>query len=248
MIRTRSTALPSLGLWTLVALLLVTSMLSIAQPVGADVTGGCSGSVDFFMDSAGSYGPSNDTRSNPIVVPKTDGETAKWKGASPGDNRNHSGKVQVKIGPAWINVAEWGHPNEANVEANSGDYAMDDFWAVVPGGQDVVNGIYQARADHAGDGASCAATAFIRFDGDPLSSPIVLGLIAVAVVLAGLVLMIARRTRNSGLLGVAMFLAILLGLVLAGLLQQFSIWPLDNLSVFGFPAILVLLTFFLRSK
>ena len=74
MIRTRSTALPSLGLWTLVALLLVTSMLSIAQPVGADVTGGCSGSVDFLMDSAGSYGPSNDTRSNPIVFPKTDGE------------------------------------------------------------------------------------------------------------------------------------------------------------------------------
>ena len=95
-----------------------------------------------LMDSAGSYGPSNDTRSNPIVVPKADGETAKRKGASPGDNRNNSGKAQVKIGPAWINVAEWGHPNEANVEANSGDYAMDDFWAVVPGGQDVMNGIY----------------------------------------------------------------------------------------------------------
>jgi hypothetical protein len=248
MIRTRSSSLPHLFLWALVALLLVTSMLSIAQPVRADVTGGCSGSVDFLMDSAGSYGPSNDTRSNPIVVPKTEGETAKWEGASPGDNRNHSGKVQIQIGPAWITVADWGHPNDANVSANSGDYAMDDFWAVVPGGQDVVNGLYRARADHAGDGASCAAVAFIRFDGDPLSSPIVLGLIAVAVVLAGLVLMTVRRARSGGLLGVAMFLAILLGLVLAGLLQQFSVWPLDNLSVFGFPAILVLLTFFLRRK
>ncbi len=248
MIRTRSSSVPHLFLWALLALLLVTSMLSIAQPVRADVTGGCSGSVDFLMDSAGSYGPSNDTRSNPIVVPKTEGETAKWQGASPGDNRNNSGKVQVQIGPAWATVADWGHPNDANVSANSGDYAMDDFWAVVPGGQDVVNGLYRARADHAADGANCTATAFIRFDGDPLSSPIVLGLIAVAVVLAGLVLMTARRARSGGLLGVAMFLAILLGLVLAGLLQQFSVWPLDSLSVFGFPAILVLLTFFLRGK
>jgi hypothetical protein len=75
-------------------------MLGIAQPVGADVTGGCSGSIDFLMDSAGSYEPTNDTRSNPIVIPKTDGETAKWKGASPGDNRNNSGKVEIKIAPA----------------------------------------------------------------------------------------------------------------------------------------------------
>ncbi len=248
MIRTRSTALPHLWLWALVALLLVVSMLSSAQPVRADVTGGCSGSVDFLMDSAGSYGPFNDTRSNPIVVPKTEGEIAKWAGASPGDNRNHSGKVQVRIGPSWVTVEDWGHPNDDNVSSNSGDYAMDDFWAVVPGGRDVVNGLYQARADHAGDGANCTATAFIRFDGDPLSSPIVLGLIATAVVLAGLVLMIARRARSGGLLGVAMFIALLLGLVVAGLLQQFSIWPLDNLSVFGIPAVLLLLTFFARGK
>ena len=229
---------------TSVLLLLV--LLLPSPPAVADVTGGCQGSVDFLLDEAGEYTPANDTRSNPILIPKTEDDVAHWDGTSPGDNRNHSGHVQVQIGPAWITVADWSHPNDANESAKVGDYQMEDFWSEIPGGRNVANGIYRARAVHVGDGADCSANVFIKFDGNPASSPIVLGVIGAIAVLSFLYLKVARRAARSGLLLLAIVLAIFLGLLVALLVQQFSLWPLDSLTTFGVPLMLILLIFALR--
>lgn len=227
-------------------MLLLVVLLIPAPPASADVTGGCDGSVNFLLDDYGDYTPSNDTRSNPILVPKTDDEVAHWDGASPGDNRNHSGNVQVQIGPAWVTVAEWSHPNTANESAKFGDYLMEEFWDGIPGGRNVANGIYQARAVHIGDGADCTANVFIEFDGNPASSPVVLGIIGAVVLLTILYVLVARRAAKAALLVLAIVLAIFLGLLVALLMQQFSLWPLDTLTTFGVPLIFILLIFALR--
>ncbi len=226
---------------------LLLALFGVSSPALADVTGGCQGSVDFLLDDAGEYTPANDTRSNAILIPKTEDDVAHWDGSSPLDNRNHSGHVQVQVGPLWITVADWAHPNDANESAKSGDYQMEGFWDEIPGGRNVANGIYHARAVHVGgDGAECAANVFIEFDGNPITSPVVLGAILAVAVLTALYIIAARRAAKVALLVLAIILAIPLGFLIALLLQQFSVWPLDSLTTFGVPILFVLLVFALR--
>jgi len=243
--RRRTTAL-----W-LILMMLVALMVVQASPALAGVSGGCNGSADFATDSVGAYDPSFDTRGNPIIVPKTDGETVTWSGNVPGSNKDFSGVVEIRIGPAYVEVADWGFPNfdgsnPEDLASDTGEYDMEEFWSVIPGGRNVVQGIYQARASHDGSGVSCAADFFVKFDGNALASPIVLGLL---LVMAALLIWLFRAGRQrpgavgrvKGRLVSAIIAGLLLGFVFAILLQQFGIWPLDNLTFFGLPLLILLI-------
>ncbi|HDH02769.1 MAG TPA: hypothetical protein ENH15_00810 [Actinobacteria bacterium] len=238
----------SLGL---ILMMLTTLTLVQTSPARAGVTGGCAGSADFAMDSVGAYDPSFDTRGNPIIVPKTEGETVTWEGSVPGSNLDFSGVVEVRIGPAYIEVADWGFPNfdgsnPEDLSSDTGQYDMEEFWSAIPSGRNVVQGIYQARAAHDASGVSCAADFFVKFDGNPLQSPIVLGLL---VVLLALLILLFRAGRvRAGAVGrvkgrivSAIIAGPLLGFVFAILLQQLGIWPLDNLSFFGLQLLMLLI-------
>jgi len=250
MVSTGSTAVRRGVLITLVLVMVVGLLLAQAGPARAGVTGGCNGSADFSTDAVGAYDPSFDTRGNPIIVPKAEGEVVTWAGNVPGDNKDFSGTVDVRIGPAYLTVADWGFPNfdgsnVDNLVADTGQYDMEEFWSVIPGGRNVAQGIYQARASHDASGVACDAAFFVKFEGSALDSPIVLALLVIVAVLLILLFLAGRRQseegRIKGRLILAIIVGLLLGLLFAILLQQFGVWPLDNLTVLGLPILMLIL-------
>lgn len=221
-------------------------VLLMSGPAQADVTGGCDGSADFNTDSVGAYTPDFDTRDNPIIVPKDDGTTASWEGSVPGENRNFGGKVEIRIGPSWIEVADWGFPdhngdNADDERSDRGVYNMDELWDVIP--KNIVNGIYQARASHSALAVDCEANFFVKFEGNALSSPIVIVAIILSAGFLGLLLMAGRRRVAEGFFGgrpvLAAISAFFLGIMIALLLQQFGVWPLDNVTVIAVPLAMI---------
>lgn len=218
-----------------------------APPAQADVTGGCEGSVDFSSDDVGPYTPANDTRDNPVVVPKDDGNVANWQGSVPGANTDFSGKVEIRIGPAWIEVADWGFPdhdgtNAEDTRSDDGAYDMDELWDVVP--KNIAQGIYEARAVHSADAVDCEAQFFVKFEGNALSSPVVIVALVLAVLFLAMLIVAGRRTASVGFFAgrpvLAVFAALLLALMAALLLQQFCVWPLDTTTVIFLPILLVI--------
>ena len=228
-------------------------VLTMADPADAEVTGGCEGSADFSADSVGAYTPAFDTRDNPVIVPKADGNKATWKGSVPGENKDFGGKVEIRIGPSWVEVVDWGLPDHdgSNVDderTDDGVYEMDQVWDVLP--KNIAQGIYEARASHtSASGVDCKANFFVKFEGSALSSPIVIGAL---VLLAGFLVMLAMAGRRTAKLGffkgrpvLAVIASILAAAMIALLLQQFSVWPLDNVTTLVLPVVMVLIGLFL---
>jgi hypothetical protein len=228
---------------------LVSALVLMApNPAAADVTGGCTGSADFSADSVGAYTPDFDTKGNPIIVPKADGNSASWEGSVPGENRTFGGEVEIRIGWGWIVVADWGFPNHdgENVDderSDNGVYNMDELWDVLP--KNIAQGIYEARATHAASGVACEANFFVKFEGSALSSPIVIGAIILLAVFLVLLAMAGRSTAKLGFFRgrpvLAVISAILAAVMIALLLQQFSVWPLDNVTTLLLPAAMIVL-------
>ena len=223
-------------------------VLLAAQPAHADVTGGCEGSADFNTDSEPAYTPAFDTPGNPIVVPKDDGTIAAWQGSVPGANTDFSGSVEIRLGPFWIEVADWGFPdhdgsNDDDERSDDGDYNMDELWDVIP--KNLVNGIYEARAFHSADGVDCDANFFVKFEGNALASPIVL--VSIVLLVISIVMLIRsgmRRPSGGGLFAgrpvLAVIAALILAITIAIILQQFCVQPLNNTTVIILPIILII--------
>ena len=224
----------------LVGFMFVGLVMATAPAATAAVEGPCTGSVTILGVG---YGPDNDTRDNPILVPKEDGATADWEGATTEENTEFQGDFAVRIGPTWIQAVTWQAANPDDTRSGSGTYNLDDAWDEIPD-RSLLNGIYEGRARHSTDGFSCTAIVFLKFDGSPLSSPVVLVLIAIGLLsLAGL-WFAGLPVKDGFFQGRPVFGAIvglLAGVVAALLLQQFSIWPLDNLTTIGGPVIGILL-------
>lgn len=207
------------------------------------------GSADFNTDSVGAYTPDNDTRDNPVIVPKDDGTVASWEGSVPGANTDFSGKVEIRLGPIWIEVADWGFPDHDGTNADDersddGDYNLDELWDVIP--KNLVNGIYEARASHSADGVDCEAQFFVKFEGNALSSPIVI--VAIILAIISLVLLVRAGMRRADATGffagrpvLAVIAALILAIMIAIILQQFCVLPLDNTTVIILPIILIII-------
>lgn len=232
-----------------VASMAMSGLLLAAQPAHADVTGGCQGSADFNTDSEGPYTPDFDTTGNPIIVPKDDGTVAAWQGSVPGENTNFSGKVEIRLGPVWLEVADWGSPdhdgtNTNDERADSGDYNMDELWEVIP--KNLVNGIYEAQAFHSADGVDCEAHFFVKFEGNPLASPIVIVAIILAIIFFVLLIRAGMRRPNAtgffaGRPVLAVIAALILAIMISIILQQFCVQPLNNTTVIILPIILMII-------
>ena len=142
------------------------ALLLSASPAFADITGPCEGSAT--IDGT-TYDPSFDTASNPIVVPANRaGMTIPYSGAITVTNTNYVGAVGVVIGPFTVNVADWG------LDENIDDTRSTDPGAIYILGSDLDNlvGLYRLTAFHDADGGSCDATAMVKLEGDPLSTPV----------------------------------------------------------------------------
>ncbi len=234
---------------------LVLGVFAVTAPdADAGVTGGCTGSADFTADTVGAYGPDNDTTGNPIIVPKADDNVAMWEGSVPGENTNFSGKVEVQIGPVWLEVADWGFPNfdgsnDLDGRDDSGDYNMDEFWSIVEDAgfsKNWIQGIYNARASHSADGVDCEAQFMVKFEGNAFESPIVIVTIVLLVIFLFILIWAGRRKPNGG--GFfkgrpvwAVFAAFFLAITIAILLQQFCAQPLNETTTIILPLAMVFL-------
>jgi len=218
-------------------------LLGLHQPPAqASVTGGCEGSADFSTDSVGAYTPDFDTPDNPIRVPKDDGNVASWEGSVPGENKSFSGKVEIRLGPVWLEVADWGFPdhngeNADDQRADSGEYDMDELWDVIP--KNIAQGIYEARASHSASSVDCDAQFFVKFEGNAFESPIVIVVIVLLIIFLVLLVMAGRATGRVGFFEgrpvLAVIAALFLAITIAILLQQFCVAPLDNTTTIILP-------------
>jgi hypothetical protein len=206
----------------------ITGLLLLPTVANADVTGGCTGVV--FIDGV-EYGPQNDTPDNPIVVPDRAGVTAEWAGEVPFANTNFAGEAGIVVGPTTIRFASWSGANTEDIRKAAGTYSLDELKAELP--VDVgVAGIYQVKGFHDADGGSCTGMVFVKFEGNPLSTP--LGVVAVVgIIISALGLFTALWKHPV----VGAIFGLLFGLFLALVLQQWSVYPLTTLSVIGLPLI-----------
>lgn len=158
----------------------------------ASITGGCTGSIT--IDGV-TYGPENDTPSNPIVIPDDPGVVAEWEGEVPFANTNNSGEIGIVVGANTIPVVSWEEANPDDTRSGSGTYGLDDLKAALP--VDVgIAGIYQLRGFHQADGGRCEGEVFVRFDGNPLGTP--LGIVAAAGLGLSAIGMIGAMVRKGG--------------------------------------------------
>lgn len=222
-------------------------LLAVALPAQADVTGGCDGEA---VIEGVTYTPANDTASNPVVIPDEGGVLIPWDGSAPFDNNGHAGGLRLHLGPAAIEVADWADdngplPNESSAD---GVYALDDFRDQLPF---PVRGLYRVSGEHVATGA-CQGFVMLKFDGPPLVSPVAQGAAGTVVVGLLLLALAALATKSAGAAGLVrgrrvlgVVAGLLFGVSLAVLLQQASIWPLDNLTTIALPLVAAILGFLL---
>jgi len=166
------------NLWRLLfAGLLIVSVLLFPAAANAAIEGGCTGSA--VIDGI-TYGPDNDTPSNPIVIPiEKDGVVATWQGSVNFLNTNHHGSLGMVVGPWTIKIADWGDPNSGDARSASGTYDLDQFKAQFPVPVSLIpRGIYELSGFHQAAGGRCDGHVMVKIDGSPLSSP--LGIVSVA--------------------------------------------------------------------
>jgi hypothetical protein len=130
----------------------------------AGIEGGCTGSV---VIDGNTYGPANDTVGNPIVVPiEEEGIVADWEGSVSFNNENNEGKLGIVVGPWTIKIADWGDPNTANKQGNSGSYSIEEFKDLFPIPESLIpRGVYELSGDHTADGGNCTGTVMVKLEG-----------------------------------------------------------------------------------
>lgn len=140
------------------------SVLILPATALAGIDGGCTGSV---VIDGNTYGPNNDTVSNPIVVPiDKEGVVALWEGQVPFDNENNQGQLGIVVGPWKIKIADWGDANTANQQGNSGSYGIEEFKDLFPVPESLIpRGVYQLSGDHTADGGECTGTVMVKLEG-----------------------------------------------------------------------------------
>jgi hypothetical protein len=168
-----------LGLWSV-----------LAVPASASVTAGpCDGSVTILGVT---YTPENDTPADPVVIPDESGVVVEYTGNTGGVViKNHRGSIAVDVGPIPITVAEWSGRNADDEVATTDNYALDEAFAKLP--FDIV-GIYRVSGTHVGRGGTCEGFAYVKIEGNPLSTvPGIAATVVTAASAAGVVAAASAR-------------------------------------------------------
>jgi hypothetical protein len=159
-----------------------------ATPAGAELTTneiGCAGSAVITTDDGEqvTVNAEDDTVSLPAGA-----REAVWQGSVATVTHDHSGQIEVAVGPTNIQVGSWSSPNAGNAPDANGTKKLPSALDNLPPGK------YEVSGFHEGKEGRCEGRATIEVDGSIVGSPIS----AVSVVLAvvGLLLLLA-----FGLLG-----------------------------------------------
>lgn len=168
----------------LAALLLLPA---VAQGV---IDGPCSGTVTIDGEE---YDESNDTASDPIVIPDKPGLIASWTGQTDNPITDHKGRVGIVIGPTTWEIEDWEGENAEEATSADGDYAIDDAKDFLP--FDLV-GLYELEGSHVGTGGTCDGAVMLLIEGNAATTPVgaasIIGTLA-----AGTGVLMAGRRRNA---------------------------------------------------
>ena len=208
------------------AVLITLIPLGVAAPAGANVTGNCRTGQNFAVIDGVRYTPSNDTPINPVLVPNRSGVMIPYRGKTTVPIMEHSGWLQIPIGPVPVEVAPWSHPNTGGALGANGTYDLDRLYSRLP--LDIV-GLVRVNGHHQGKGGGCDGFALLRFEGNPLAT--LIGASAIGALAPLLFLMLFAGFVGSRLLGATG--GLLFGLAAAVSLQQYGLGLLDNFAIFG---------------
>ena len=166
--------------------------LVLAAPASAAITTGpCDGTVTI---EGVTYTPANDTRDNPVVVPDGTGLIVDYTGNTGGVViKNHSGYIAVHVGPVPIKVATWAGKNADEEIEKTDTYALDEAYDKLP--VDIV-GIFRVSGKHDGKGGVCEGFAYVKIEGNPLTT--IPGAVATVVTLAAAGGMVGAGIAKKG--------------------------------------------------
>ena len=187
-------------------------------PAGAELTEntiGCEGSA--VITGGDGETTTVDANDDEVTVPK-DGEAA-WEGSVATVTHNHSGKINLEVGPANVELGSWSSPNDDDESSRRGTKELSSALGDVPPGKYDVSGFHQ------GDEGRCAGHVTVNVSGSIVSSPISAASLAVAAL--ALIAFAFGILRGRPIL--AAFAGLLLGafgaldLVFAGVLSSGSV-------------------------
>ena len=168
------------------------SLVSMASPAGAVLTGGCSGQGTFAKGTAasgkGPFAAESIPSSQVITVPLKDDVT--WSGSVPvaAGQRNISGFVAVKL--PWpfgsVDIDTWGGPSSKVANNGQKHYKLP---SLLP--RDTVFQVYGAHHDA---GVDCAGFVLLKIEGSAFDTPLTAIFLAVTVGF-GLLLLALGRAR-----------------------------------------------------
>lgn len=141
------------------------SLIFGAAPASAIFTQntiGCSGSATITDSDGNTYQGNADDVS--VEVPREG--VADWRGSISTVTHNHSGEVNLALGPVDIQLGKWGPSRNADDESSSsGTKEIPEALQYVLPGEYVVSGFHQ------GDEGRCAGYAVVAVDVAPFSTP-----------------------------------------------------------------------------
>ena len=169
-----------------VAFVLLVAGAQPAAGIFTENTIGCAGSADITDGDTTVHVDANDASA--VIPPQG---SAAWEGSVETITHNHSGKVELKIGPGAVPLGSWGPSENADDEASaSGVKELPEALGDVPPGS------YDVRGHHEGDEGRCAGHMKIEIDGSPLSNPFVLVSLALTAIF-GVALFASLRAAPS---------------------------------------------------
>jgi hypothetical protein len=188
-----------------------------AEPAGATLTEGCTitaASTDGNGDALGNLtGPAASSPDQPFVVDRA-GDVA-WEGTAP---PIASGTYGISV----FGLPIWGgeFTNDEGLTSASGTVAVADVLPV-----DLV-GVFEVSGSVKGEGGACEGSAWVKLDGDPLTS--IPGLVGIGLTILGGIGVLASAFGSH--FGRGLLTGILLGLGLAVLAIVFGFMPLGTIT------------------
>jgi len=214
----------------------------------ADVDPPCDGWAEFAGQR---WTPANDSASNPIIIPPgQDTFQVRYFGSSGFDNNGHKGKIYADL-VVQIPIADWEDTNGPlqNDPSKEGDYTID-MAEIRDEARFEPRGLVNVRGSHSAEGGSCSGFVMVKFDGPIFDSMLASASLGGMVLMLVLLLLAAFVTGKAAAGGIArgrpilgILAGLFFGLFLAIFLQQASVWPLEPLTLYGLPALFVLLGF-----
>ena len=160
--------------------------LAPASPAGAELTTneiGCAGSAVISGE-----GPDVAVDAEDDEVRLSGPESAAWEGSVAAVTHNHTGSIDLAVGPASIEIGSWSSANDGDESSRNGTEELSGALGDVPPGK------YEVSGSHQGDEGRCAGRMTVVIEGSVLGHPLSAASVGLAAV--GLLVLLFGALRG----------------------------------------------------